>query len=65
MRLSKIKNIELYQRAVELSTIGNRGVQLAIAEDTFKRLPLYNYFKQYNQLPIAGWIYRLNHLLKK
>jgi hypothetical protein len=39
MKFSKIKNLEFYQRAMELIAIGNKGVQLAMVENKKKGLP--------------------------
>lgn len=39
MKYSKIKKTGFYQRVIELLTIGNRGVQMALAENKRKGLP--------------------------
>ena len=39
MKFKNIKNIGFYQRALELIAIGNKGVQLALAENKKKGLP--------------------------
>lgn len=42
MKFKNIKNIEFYKRALEFIAIGNKGVQLALAEN--KKLGLPNVF---------------------
>ncbi|MCX6274722.1 MAG: hypothetical protein NTV09_05910 [Bacteroidetes bacterium] len=39
MKISQIKNLEFYKRALELISIGNRGVSAAILENEKKGLP--------------------------
>ena len=39
MKLSRLKNLEFYKRAMELISIGNRGVSAAILENERKGLP--------------------------
>ena len=39
MKFKNIKNIEFYKRALEFIAIGNKGVQLALAENKKLRLP--------------------------
>ena len=39
MKFKNIKNIAFYQRALEFIAIGNKGVQLAMAENKKKGLP--------------------------
>ena len=39
MKISKLKNLEFYKRALELISIGNRGVNAAILENEKKGLP--------------------------
>lgn len=39
MKISQIKNLEFYKRALELISIGNRGVSAAILENEKNGLP--------------------------
>lgn len=39
MKIARIKNLEFYKRALELISIGNRGVNAAILENEKKGLP--------------------------
>jgi hypothetical protein len=39
MKISKLKTLEFYQRAMERIAIGNRGVNSAIPENERKGLP--------------------------
>ncbi|CAN5607613.1 hypothetical protein BH11BAC1_BH11BAC1_02410 [soil metagenome] len=39
MKISRLKNLEFYKRALELISIGNRGVSAAILENEKKGLP--------------------------
>jgi hypothetical protein len=39
MKISRLKNIQFYQRSMELIAIGNRGVNSAILENEKKGLP--------------------------
>jgi hypothetical protein len=39
MKISQLRNLEFYQRAMELIAIGNRGVNSAILENEKKGLP--------------------------
>ncbi len=39
MKISRLKNLEFYQRAMQLIAIGNRGVNSAILENEKRGLP--------------------------